>query len=69
VPPHLRRREPASAAVTGPAARAGKVSSPQARRPPSQLPAALCAAVPRLLGLPSSPVTRPGYASAASAPS
>ena len=28
VPPHLRRREPASAAVTGPAARAGKVSSP-----------------------------------------
>jgi len=41
VPPHLRRREPASAAVTRPAARAGKVSSPRARRPPSQLPAAL----------------------------
>jgi hypothetical protein len=69
VPPHLRRREPASAAVTRPAARAGKVSSPQARRPPSQLPAALSAAgFWRLLGLPSSPVTRPGYGSAASVP-
>jgi len=28
VPPHLRRRTPASAAVTRPAARTGKVSSP-----------------------------------------
>ena len=32
---------PASSAVTGPAIRARKVSSPKARRPPSQLPAAL----------------------------